>query len=59
MVVYAVLRPLIKHPGCQLQIVDVRGIIINKDFLDLVTELAGVLPQLTVKIGREREKELE
>lgn len=56
---YAVLRPLIKHPTCQLQLIDLRGIIINNDFLDLVKELVGILPQLTVKAGRDEEKENE
>ncbi|CAF1384440.1 unnamed protein product [Rotaria sordida] len=54
---YAILRPLVKHPTCQLQIVDLRGIIVNKDFLELVNELANVLKELTVKLGSEREKE--
>ena len=48
---YAVLRPLIKHPESQLQLVDLRGIIVNKDFIDLLNELAGVLPQLSCKSG--------
>jgi hypothetical protein len=56
---YAVLRPLIKHPTSQLQSVDFRGIIINKDFLDLLTELVAILPELTVKAGSEGERELE
>ncbi len=56
---YAVIRPLIKHPTSQLQLIDFRGIIINKDFLDLLNELAGVLPQLTVKAGSEGGKEIE
>ena len=56
---YAVLRPLIKHPTSQLQIVDFRGIIVNKDFIDLVAELSPILPNLKIKLGREREKENE
>ncbi len=56
---YAVLRPLIKHPISQLQIIDLRGIIVNKDFIDLVAELSPILPQLTIKLGRERETENE
>jgi hypothetical protein len=39
--------------------VDFRGIIINKDFLDLLTELVAILPELTVKAGSEGERELE
>jgi len=54
---YAVLRPLLKHPTCQLVLVDVCGIIVNNDFIELVKELASVLPSLTVKAGREGEKE--
>ncbi|CAF1060258.1 unnamed protein product [Rotaria sp. Silwood1] len=54
---YAVLRPLVKHPTCQLQIVELRGIIVNNDFVELVKELATVLKQLTVKLGTEQEKE--
>ncbi len=56
---YALLRPLIKHPASQLQIVDLRGIIVNKDFIELVAELSSILPQLKVKLGREKEKENE
>ncbi len=56
---YAVLRPLMKHPASQLQIIALRGIIVNKDFVDLVTELSPILPQLKIKLGREREKENE
>ncbi len=56
---YAILRPLIKHPTSQIQIIDLRGIIVNKDFIDLVAELLPILPQLTIKLGREREKENE
>lgn len=55
---YAVLRPLIKHPTSQLQLIDLRGIIVNKDFIDLLNELAGVLPQLVVKAGSEGDKEI-
>lgn len=54
---YAVLRPLMKHPTSQLQVIDLRGIIVNKDFIDLVTELSGVLPQLNIKLGRDKENE--
>ena len=53
---YAVLCPLVKHPTSQLQIVDLCGIILNKDVVDLINELIGVLPQLTIKLGCEREK---
>jgi Ran GTPase-activating protein (RanGAP) involved in mRNA processing and transport len=56
---YAILRPLMKHPTSQLQIIDLRGIIVNKDFIELVAELSPILPQLTIKLGREREKEKE
>ncbi|CAF3413740.1 unnamed protein product, partial [Rotaria sp. Silwood2] len=56
---YAIIRPLMKHPKSQLQIIDLRGIIVNKDFIDLVTELSPILPLLTVKLGREIEKENE
>ncbi|CAF0872415.1 unnamed protein product [Rotaria sordida] len=56
---YAIVRPLMKHPTSQLQIIDLRGIIVNKDFVDLVTELSSILPQLTIKLGREIEKENE
>ncbi|UJR14187.1 hypothetical protein I4U23_001181 [Adineta vaga] len=56
---YAVLKPLLKHPTCGLQSISLIGIIVNRDFLDLVTELSGVLPQLDIKIGREREQEFE
>jgi Ran GTPase-activating protein (RanGAP) involved in mRNA processing and transport len=55
---YAVIRPLIKHPTSQLQLVDIRGIIVNKDFIDLLDELAGVLPQLSVKAGSEGDREI-
>ena len=55
---YAILRPLLKHPTCPLESVNVCGIIVNNDFLDLVQELAGVLPNLSVKAGREGEKEV-
>jgi Ran GTPase-activating protein (RanGAP) involved in mRNA processing and transport len=54
---YAVVRPLIKYPTSPLQVVDLRGIIVNRDFLDLISELAGVLPLLSIRLGREREKE--
>jgi len=54
---YAILRPLIKHPTSQLQIIDLRGIILNKDCIDLVHELSPILPQLDIKLGRERERE--
>jgi Ran GTPase-activating protein (RanGAP) involved in mRNA processing and transport len=54
---YAILRPLMKHPTSQLQIIDLRGIIVNKDCIDLVHELAPILPQLDIKLGRERERE--
>jgi Ran GTPase-activating protein (RanGAP) involved in mRNA processing and transport len=56
---YAVLRPLIKHPTSQLQIIDLRGIIVNKDFIDLVAELSPILTQLKIKLGREKEKDEE
>ncbi|CAF1432211.1 unnamed protein product [Rotaria magnacalcarata] len=55
---YAVLRPLLKQPTSQLQVIDLRGIIVNKDFVDLVTELSPILPQLKIKLGREKENEL-
>ena len=54
---YAVIRPLLKHQTSQLQIIDLRGIIVNKDFLDLMFEFSSVLPQLSIKLGRERERE--
>jgi Ran GTPase-activating protein (RanGAP) involved in mRNA processing and transport len=54
---YATIRPLLKHPTCSLQSISFIGIIVNQDFLDLVSELSGVLPQLQVKIGSEREQE--
>ncbi|CAF1322153.1 unnamed protein product [Adineta steineri] len=56
---YAVLRPLIKHLTCGLHTIDFIGIIVNQDFLDLVNELAGILPKLKVKMGREREQDIE
>lgn len=56
---YAVLRPLLKHPASALQTVDLRGIIVNKDLLDLVIELTPILPNLKVQLGRERENENE
>jgi len=56
---YATLRPLIKHPTCQLQLVEFIGIIVNQDFLDLVNELSGILPNLMIKMGRGEEKEYE
>ncbi|CAF1071960.1 unnamed protein product [Adineta steineri] len=56
---YAILRPLMRNPTSQLQIVDLRGIIVHRDFIDLIQELASLLPNLTVKIGRERENENE
>ncbi|CAF1576613.1 unnamed protein product [Rotaria magnacalcarata] len=49
---YAVLRPLIKHSTCQLRTIDLRGIIVNKDFLELGAELATALPELTVRLAR-------
>ncbi|CAF1449159.1 unnamed protein product [Adineta ricciae] len=52
---YAVLRSLMKHPNSQLQILDLRGIIVNKDFIELTSEISTILPHLTVKLGRERE----
>ena len=54
---YAAIRPLIKHPTSQLRFVDFRGIIVNSDFIELVAELSANLPQLTVKLGRERERD--
>ena len=56
---YALLRPLMKHPASLLETIDLRGIIVNKDFVDLVAELSPVLPKLKIKLGREREKEDE
>lgn len=56
---YAIIRPLIKHPGSALQTVDLRGIIVNKDFLDLVAEISVILANLKVKLGREREQDNE
>ncbi|CAF5041046.1 unnamed protein product, partial [Rotaria magnacalcarata] len=53
---YAVLRPLIKHSTCQLRTIDLRGIIVNKDFLELGAELATALPELTVRLGSEQAK---
>ncbi|UJR32968.1 hypothetical protein I4U23_020431 [Adineta vaga] len=52
---YGVMHPLIKYPMSSLQIIDLRGIIVNKDCIELITELSTILPQLTVKLGRERE----
>lgn len=54
---YAVIRPMLKQPNSPLKFVDFRGIIVNRDFLDLVGELSAILPQLKVKLGRERERE--
>jgi Ran GTPase-activating protein (RanGAP) involved in mRNA processing and transport len=54
---YAIIRPLIKHPLSALQIVDFHGIAVNRDFIDLLVELSSILPQLTIKLVREREKE--
>lgn len=51
---YAVLRPLVKHPTCQLRMVDLCGIIVNKDFLELVGELKTVLSELVVRLGIEQ-----
>jgi len=34
-----------KHPTSQLQIIDLRGIIVNKDFIDLEAELLHILTQ--------------
>jgi hypothetical protein len=31
---------------------------VNKDFIDLLNELAGVLPQLSVKAGSEGDREI-
>ncbi len=56
---YAVLHPLVKHPTSQLQIVDLRGIILNKDLIDLVAELSPMLPQLTIKLGKEKDRRYE
>ena len=56
---YAVLRPLIKHVESALEIVDLCGIIVNKDFLDLLAELAPILPKLKVILGKEKETEKE
>ncbi|CAF1447680.1 unnamed protein product [Adineta ricciae] len=56
---YAVLKPLLKHPTCTLQSISLIGITVNQDFIDLVTEVSGVLPQLDIKIGREQEQEFE
>lgn len=50
---YAVLRPLVKNPESVLQSVDFRRIIINRDFIDLLNELSGILPGLVVKNGSE------
>lgn len=52
---YAILRPLIKHPTSALQSIDFRGIIVNRDFIDLLTDLIGVLPQLKVQLATETE----
>lgn len=54
---YAVLRPLIKHPKSPLEIVDLCGIIVNKDFLELLTELSPILPELKIVLGRDKAKE--
>ena len=53
---YAVLYPLVKHPTSQLHVIDLRGIIINNDLIDLVATLSPILPQLTVKLGKEKDK---
>lgn len=55
---YATLRPLMKNPASILEMVDFRRIIINKDFIDLLTELVGILPQLIVKTGSEGDVEI-
>lgn len=56
---YAVLRPLIKHVESALETVDLCGIIVNKDFIELLAELAPILPKLKVVLGREKEQEKE
>lgn len=55
---YAVLRPLVKNPASVLRSVDFRRIIINRDFIDLLNELSGILPDLMVKNGSEGEVEV-
>lgn len=52
---YAVIRPLMKHPTSALQTIDLRGIIVNKDFLDLVTEISTISTSLKIKLGRGKE----
>ena len=53
---YAVLQPLIKHSISVLQVIDLRGIIVNKDLIDLVAELSSIAPQLTIRLGRETDE---
>lgn len=56
---YAIIRPLVKNPACVLQTIDLRGFIVNSDFLDLVNELLPILPNLNIRLGREMDNDFE